>query len=108
MADNIFTDENFDADVLQSGVPTLVDFWAPWCGPCRFHGPIVEELARDYAAKPVKIGKLNVDEAPKTAMRFGIMGIPTSVIFKNGQIAATFVGVQDKATLAKKLDELMA
>ena len=108
MAEHIFTDENFEQEVLQSNVPVLIDFWAPWCGPCRMQGPIVEELARDYAAKPVKIGKLNVDEAPQTAMRYRVMSIPTIAIFKAGQIAASYIGVQDKETLSAALDKLLA
>ncbi|NUM25776.1 MAG: thioredoxin [Candidatus Buchananbacteria bacterium] len=106
MAELTFTDENFSQEVLNSPVPVLVDFWAPWCGPCKMQGPIIEELAREYEGKNIKIGKLNVDEAPNAASRFQVMSIPTLMIFRNGQPIGQMIGVQDKNTLASKLQEL--
>ena len=100
----ILTDENFETEVLKSALPCLVDFWAPWCGPCRMVGPVVEELADDYKGK-VKVGKLNVDEASKTAATYGIMSIPTISIFRNGKRVDTIVGVRPKADLARWIDQ---
>src|SRR6185369_17191636 len=91
-----FTDQNFDQEVLQSDKPVLVDFWAPWCGPCQMMGPVIEELAGEIAS--AKVGKLNVDENGATAAKFGIMSIPSLKIFKEGKIAKEFVGVQAKET----------
>ena len=92
------TDASFEADVLQSAEPVVVDFWAEWCGPCKMIGPSLEELARDYAGK-VKIVKLNVDENPNTAAKYGIMSIPTLLMFKNGEIASRQVGAAPKQKL---------
>lgn len=100
------TDANFQADVLESNEPVLVDFWAPWCGPCRVLGPIVEELAADNAGKPVKVLKMNVDENPDTPSRYGVLSIPTLIFFKGGQPVEQMVGVQDKSVLQEKLDGL--
>jgi thioredoxin 1 len=100
------TDATFDQEVLKADVPVLVDFWAPWCGPCRTLGPIVEELAKDNEGKPVKIVKINVDENQEFPSKYGVMSIPTLIFFKGGQPAEQMVGVQDKATLQAKLDEL--
>lgn len=102
--ENIFTDQNFEAEVLKSDKPALVDFWAPWCGPCQIMGPIVEELAKDLEGK-AKIGKMNVDENPETAQKLGIMSIPTLMIWKDGKMTKQFVGVQDVDTLKKELDK---
>ncbi len=107
MAELIFTDDNFTAEVLNSKIPVMVDFWAPWCGPCRMQDPIVKELAREYEGKNIKIGKLNVDEAPASASRFQVMSIPTLMIFKAGRPIDQMVGVQDKNTLAGRLAELI-
>ena len=107
MAGIIFTDDNFEQDVLQSDVPVLVDFWAPWCGPCKMQGPIVEELATSLEGQAVKVGKMNVDEQPNTAGQYGIMSIPTLVIFKGGQPVEQLVGVHDKETLTQKLKAVM-
>lgn len=107
MAEQI-TDATFEAEVLKSDVPVLVDFWAPWCGPCQQLGPIVEELAKDNEGKPVKIVKLNIDENNATPSQFGVMSIPTLIFFKGGAPVEQMVGVQDKATLQGKLDELSA
>ena len=92
------TDSNFQVEVLQSAQPVLVDFWAEWCGPCRLVGPILEELAPAYAGK-LKIGKLNVDENPDTAAKYGIMSIPTLLMFKNGEISSRQVGAAPKQKL---------
>ena len=90
---NATSDATFKNDVLSSDVPVLVDFWAPWCGPCRMVGPIIERISEKMAGK-IKVYKLNVDENPVTASQYGITGIPTVIIFRNGQIEREFVGVQ--------------
>lgn len=95
------TDAAFD-DAVKDGV-TLVDFWAPWCGPCRMVAPVVDDLAGEYDGK-ASVGKVNVDEAPGLAQRFGVSSIPTLLVMKNGQEAARFVGVTSKGDLAKALD----
>ena len=100
------TDATFEEEVLKSTVPTLVDFWAPWCGPCRQLGPIVEELAKDNEGKSVKIVKMNVDENTTAASQYGVMSIPTLIFFKDGKSVEKLVGVQEKDALQKKLDEL--
>jgi thioredoxin 1 len=99
-----FSDQNFDAEVLKSSQPVLVDFWAPWCGPCRMIAPLVEELAKDYADS-VKVGKLNIDDSPSTAANFGVSSIPTIMIFKGGEVVERFVGVQTKKRLQEALDQ---
>jgi len=91
-------DENFKKEVLESELPCLVDFWADWCMPCRMVAPTVEAIAKEYKSK-VKVCKLNVDEAPKTASTYGIMSIPTLAIFKNGKIADKVIGVVSKSEL---------
>lgn len=93
------TDASFEQDVLKSGVPVLVDFWAEWCGPCRMVAPVLEQIAAETAGK-LKIVKLNVDENPETPPKFSIRGIPTLILFKNGQVAGTQVGAAPKAQLA--------
>lgn len=105
MAQHI-TDAQFEQEVLKSTVPVLVDFWAPWCGPCRVLGPIVEELAKENEGKSVKIVKLNIDENPNTASQYSVMSIPTMIFFKGGKPVDQMVGVQDKSVIQKKLDEL--
>ncbi|MFA6410148.1 MAG: thioredoxin [Candidatus Buchananbacteria bacterium] len=107
MAELTFNDANFDQEVLKSNVPVLVDFWAPWCGPCKMQSPILDEVAKLYEGKNVKIGKLNVDEAPQSASRFQIMSIPTLMIFKDGKPIDQMMGVQDINTLSKKLDKFV-
>lgn len=98
MAVLTLTKENFDTEALHSDVPVLVDFWASWCGPCRMFSPIVDEFAEENEGK-VKVGKVNVDEEPDLAGRYGVMSIPTAILFKNGEAAATLVGVQPKSAL---------
>lgn len=105
MADVTITDANFDSEVLKSDKPVLVDFWAVWCGPCQVQGPIVEQVAQEVGAK-AKIGKLNVDENPNAAQQFGVMSIPTIMIFKNGTVVKQFIGVQSKETLLSELNKL--
>ncbi|MCX5842983.1 MAG: thioredoxin [Deltaproteobacteria bacterium] len=92
------TDTNFDEEVLKSDKPVLVDFWAPWCGPCRNIGPVVEELAAAYRDR-VKVAKINIDENPKTATVYGVMSIPTLVLFKGGSIMEKLVGLVPKNRL---------
>lgn len=98
------SDDTFDEEVLQSDIPVLVDYWATWCGPCKAIAPILEEIADGYSGK-VKIAKLNIDENPNTPPKFGIRGIPTLMIFKNGTVEATKVGALSKDQLSSFLDE---
>lgn len=98
MAVLTLTKENFDTEALGSDIPVLVDFWAEWCGPCRMFSPIVDEFAGENEGK-VKVGKVNVDEEPDLAGRYGVMSIPTAILFKNGEIVSTMVGVQPKSAL---------
>ena len=104
MAEIVLTKENFEAEVLRSEKPVLVDFWATWCGPCRMLAPVVEELAAEYEGKAV-VGKVNIDEQPELAEAFRIQSIPTVLVFKNGQIADMTVGYSPKERLAKMLEE---
>ncbi len=106
--DNIveFTDENFDADVLQSSTPVLVDFWATWCAPCKAIAPVLEKLAGEYSGK-IKIGKVNVDENPSTPGQYGVRGIPTLILFKDGQIVDQLVGAVPKNQLESLLQKAL-
>ena len=105
MSENIvyLSDADFENDVLKSELPVLVDYWAEWCGPCRMIAPILEEIAKDYAGR-VKVAKLNIDENPGTPPKYGIRGIPTLMLFKDGAVAATKVGALSKSQLASFLD----
>ncbi len=100
------TDANFDAEVLKSAAPVLVDFWAEWCGPCRQIAPALEELSKEYAAK-VSVAKVNIDENPATPSKYGVRGIPTLMLFKNGQVAATKVGALPKSKLYEWVDSVL-
>jgi thioredoxin 1 len=102
-----FTDGNFQSDVLQSTQPVLVDFWAPWCGPCRMIGPVVEQLAAENAGSAI-VGKVNVDDNPNVAQTYGVSSIPTLMVFKAGQVVERFVGVQPKPRLQEALDAAKA
>ncbi|MGA2330791.1 MAG: thioredoxin [Syntrophales bacterium] len=93
-----FTDANFDQEVLKSERPVLVDFWAPWCGPCRAVGPVVEDLAEAYKGR-VKVGKINIDDNPKTATTYGVMSIPTLILFNKGDIMDKLIGLSPKERL---------
>lgn len=102
-----FTDGNFEKEVLKSTEPVLVDFWASWCGPCQVMGPVIEELASEYAGKGAKVGKMNVDEESATPQKYNVMSIPTLVIFKNGKPMDQMIGVQKKEDIKKRLDGLL-
>lgn len=109
MSDKIITltDARFKEEVLESKLPVFVDFWAPWCGPCRMVAPIVEELGEEYSGR-VKFGKLNVDDNPVTAQKYGIVSIPTLMIFKNGEVAEQLIGAHPKKRIKQAIDEVLA
>jgi thioredoxin 1 len=100
-----FNDGNFESEVLKSDVPVLVDFWAPWCGPCHMVSPIVEEIGKDYEGK-LKVGKLNVDENSQTAGQYGIMSIPSVLFFKEGKVVDQIVGAVPKQHFVEKIDKI--
>lgn len=106
MNEVIVTEQNFEQEVLKSDVPVLVDFWATWCGPCKALAPTIEEIAKE--AQGVKVAKLDVDEQSGIAQQYGIMSVPTLLYFKGGKVMDQMVGVQDKATIESKLNELKA
>ena len=99
-------DSVFDKEVMESEVPVLVDFWAPWCGPCRALSPVIEEISNDYEGS-VKVGKVNVDENPETTMKFRIRSIPTLIVFKNGEVAEQIVGAVPKSEIEKILNKTL-
>lgn len=101
---NEFTDQNFDEQVLKSNKPVLVDFWAPWCAPCRMIAPSVEAVAAEYADR-ASVGKVNVDDNQSVASRFNIRGIPTLLLFKNGQVAEQIVGATSKDNITKMIEK---
>ena len=100
------SDASFETEVLQSSVPVLIDFWAPWCGPCKTIAPLVDELGKEYAGR-LKVLKMNVDDNPNTPGRYGIRGIPTLILFKNGQVRDQIVGVRPKGDLVKAIDAVV-
>ena len=102
MAEVVITKNNFETEVLKSDIPVLVDFWATWCGPCRMLAPVIEELAEEYAGK-IKVGKIDVDQQPELAAQFGIMSIPTLILFKDGKPAAQSLGYKPKAQIEAML-----
>ncbi|EKD64832.1 MAG: hypothetical protein ACD_50C00289G0001 [uncultured bacterium] len=107
MADVNFSDQNFEAEVLKSAEPVVVDFWAEWCTPCRIVSPIIEELAEEYKGK-VKVGKLNVDENPSVSGQFNVMSIPSILIFKDGMPVKTIIGAQAKDNFKRAIDEVLS
>lgn len=106
MATLHFNQDNFQADVLKSDKPVLVDFWATWCGPCRMIAPIVEQLASEYEGR-AKVGKLDVDENPDIARQYGVMSIPTLAVIKNGQVVSKVVGAYPKPKIAEMIDNAL-
>jgi thioredoxin 1 len=101
------SDQDFEAEVLQATGPVLVDFWAPWCGPCRMIAPLVEELAKENGAS-LKVTKVNIDDSPQIASTYGVSAIPTLMVFKNGEVADRFVGVQPKKRLQDAIEQAQA
>jgi len=109
MADTVaeVTDNNFQAEVIEADVPVLVDFWAPWCGPCRMVAPVVEEIAQERG-DALKVVKMNVDENQDTAIKFNVMSIPTLILFRNGEVAKTVIGAYPKRKLEAELEPALA
>jgi thioredoxin 1 len=107
MADvSAVSDDTFDAEVLQSSTPVLIDFWAPWCAPCRAIAPVVEELSREYAGK-LKVMKMNVDDNPRTPQKYGVRGIPNLIVFHGGQVKEQIVGAVPKAQLVRAITNVV-
>ena len=104
---NEFSDDNFEAEVINSDRPVLVDFWAPWCGPCRIIAPVVEELSEALVGK-LKVGKLNVDDNQKVSMKFGIRSIPTLLVFKDGEVAEQIIGAVPKTEIERVVSKVMS
>lgn len=101
------SDQSFEQEVINAATPVLIDFWAPWCGPCKAIAPVVEELAGSYAGK-LKVVKMNVDDNPQTPSRYGVRGIPNLILFKGGQVAEQIVGAVPKAHLVRAIDQALA
>ncbi len=108
MAGNVIevSDADFETEVIQSDLPVLVDFWAAWCGPCRMVAPVVEEIAGDYAGR-LKVAKLNVDENRSTAAKYGIMSIPTLLVFRDGEVKARVIGFRPKGELVRSIEQVL-
>ncbi len=104
--ETVFTSGNFENEVYESQLPVLVDFYADWCGPCKAMGPVIEALAEEYEGK-AKIGKLNVDNNSDIALKYGVMSIPTFIVFKDGQAVNKMIGMQDKGVLASTLEQFI-
>ena len=100
------SDESFDREVLKADLPVLIDFWAPWCGPCKAIGPVVEELAKEYAGK-LKVVKMNVDDNPQTPSKYGVRGIPNLIIFKGGEVRDQIIGAVPKAQIVKAVTQVV-
>lgn len=100
-----FSDQSFESEVLNASTPVLVDFWAEWCAPCKALGPVIDDLANDYAGR-VKIGKVNTDHCPSMSVRFSVSSIPTVILFNNGQIVDRFIGLQGKKVFQAAIDKL--
>ena len=101
----VFTDQNFNEEVLKSDAPVLVDFWAPWCGPCQMVGPMIEELSKEYEGKAIKIGKCNVDESSDIASQYNVMSIPAFKVFKGGEVVDEVTGGVQKDKLKEMIDK---
>ena len=106
MSLTVINDDDFKKEVLESKLPVLIDFWAPWCGPCKMIAPFIEELAKEYSNR-VKICKINIDENQKVANNYGVMSIPTLMVFKNGKVLEQVVGALNKNDLKKKIEEFL-
>ena len=102
-----FTDDNFENDVIKSNVPVLVDFWAPWCSPCKQIAPVIAEIAGEYDGK-IKVGKMNTDENNKIPAKYGVMSIPTLMIFSGGEVSERIVGAQSKQAITEKINTVLA